>query len=384
MPALPYRAELVSGVGRIATSESEVMFMRRVVQWATGPVGRHAVAAVVDHPDLELVGAYVYSDDKVGRDVGEVSGVGPVGTMTTRNRDQILALDADCVLYMAQGDANPKAALDDICALLASGKNVVSTAVTPLIYPASMGPRVVERLEHACLEGGTTFHATGIEPGWASEVLPIAISGIFRYIDSLLVQEILDYSTYDNTFMLFDVLGFGRAPQGEGVLGADPAVVAGVFRAPLMLVADGLGAVIDEFTFDRQVWTTDIAFDIAAGRIEAGTVAALRFSASAVVDGRPALTVEHITRVSKEAAPEWPHGGGWKLTVDGLPSMVLEAKISVQGEDENDQACLGTAMHAVHAVVPVCEAQPGIKTFLDLPTIIGRHVLRSPTVLSGC
>jgi hypothetical protein len=167
------------------------------------------------------------------------------------------------------------------------------------------------------------------------------------------------------------------------VLGADPAVVGGVFRAPLMLVADGFEAAIDEFIFDRQVWTTDVAFDIAAGHIEAGTVAALRFSASAVIDGRPALTVEHVTRVSKEAAPEWPQGGGWKLTVDGLPSMVLEAKIAVHGEDENDQGCLGTAMHAVHAVVPVCEAQPGIKTFLDLPTIIGRHVLRPPTILSG-
>src|SRR5665213_1909199 len=101
--------------------------MRRVVQWGTGPVGRHSVAAVVAHPDLELVGAYVYSDHKEGRDVGEISGIGPVGTTTTMNRDEILALDADCVLYMAQGDANPTAALDDICGLLASGKNVVST-----------------------------------------------------------------------------------------------------------------------------------------------------------------------------------------------------------------------------------------------------------------
>jgi hypothetical protein len=255
--------------------------VRSVVQWATGPVGRHAIAAVIDHPDLELVGAFGYRGDKVGRDVGEISGIGPVGVTVTGDREEILALDADCVLYMAQGDTNPKAAIDDICALLASGKNVVSTAVTPLIYPASMGPRVVDRLEHACADGATSFHATGIEPGWASEVLPLAMSGIFRSIDSLLVQEVLDYSSYDNAFMLFDVMGFGRAPDATDVLGADPAVVAGVFRAPLMLMADGFGAAIEEFAFDRQVWPTYEAFDIAAGRIEAGTVAALRFSASA-------------------------------------------------------------------------------------------------------
>jgi hypothetical protein len=352
--------------------------MRSVVQWATGPVGRHAVAAVVDHPDLELVGALAYSDDKVGRDVGEISGIGPVGVTVTGDRDDILALDADCVLYMAQGDANPGPALDDICALLASGKNVVSTAVTPLIYPASMGQPLIDRLEQACEEGGSSFHATGIEPGWASEVLPLAMSGIFRYIDSLVVQELLDYSSYDNAFMLFDVMGFGRAPDAKDVIGADPALLGGVFRAPLMLVADALGAVIDDFAFDRQVWTTDVAFDVAAGRIEVGTVAALRFSATAIIEGRRALTVEHVTRLSDDAAPAWPRGRGWKVTVDGLPSMVLEAQVAVHGEDENDQGCLGTAMHAVHAIVPVCEAEPGIKTFLDLPTIVGRHALRRP------
>jgi 2,4-diaminopentanoate dehydrogenase len=152
-----------------------------------------------------------------------------------------------------------------------------------------------------------------------------------------------------------------------------------VFRAPLMLVADGLGATIDDFVFDRQVRVTERGFDIAAGRIEAGTVAAMRFSAAAIVDGREALKVEHITRIAADAAPDWPTGRGWKVSVEGLPSMVLEAKIGVHGEDENDQGCLATASHAVHAVVPVCEAQPGIKTFLDLPTIIGRHVLRRPT-----
>lgn len=355
----------------------------RVIQWATGPVGRHAVAAMVDHPDIEVVGAFVYSDDKVGRDVGDVCGISPVGVLTTQDRDEILRLDADCVLYMAQGDANPAPALDDICALLASGKNVISTAVTPLIYPDSMGPEVVARIENACLDGGTSFHATGIEPGWASEVLPLTMSGIFRFIDSLVVQELLDYSSYDNPFMLFDVMGFGRAPDASDVIGTDPSLLAGVFRAPLMLVADAFGSTIDEFTFDRQTVVTDDAFDVAAGRIERGTVEALRFSATAVVNGRPALTVEHITRLRADSAPEWPSGRGWKVTVDGLPSMLLESSIAVEGEDENDQGCLGTAMHAVHAIQPVCAAAPGIRTFLDLPTIVGRHVFRRPTTLVG-
>jgi hypothetical protein len=118
------------------------------------------------------------------------------------------------------------------------------------------------------------------------------------------------------------------------------------------------------------------AFDIAAGRVEAGTVSGKRYSFTAVIDGRPALKVEHVTRLASDVAPHWPTGRGWKVTVEGAPSMVLEAHIGAHGEDENDQACLGTAMHAVHAIAPVCAAVPGIRTFLDLPMIVGRHVFR--------
>ena len=347
----------------------------RVVQWGTGPVGRHAIAATVDHPDLELVGAFVYAAEKVGRDAGDIAGIGPVGVLATGDRDEIAALDADCVLYMAQGDANPAPAIEDICALLASGKDVVSTAVTPLIYPAAMGPEVVARLEEACTAGGSTFHATGIEPGWAAEVLPLVLSGVLHRVDSIVVQELMDYAHYDNAFMLFDVMGFGRLPDDPTVIGRDPALLGGVFTASLMLVAEGLGASIDGFTFDRQVVTAPDAFTVDAGRIEVGTVEALRFSATAVVDDRPALTVEHITRLRPGSAPDWPDGRGWRVAVAGTPSMLLEATIAVAGEDENDQGCLATAMHAVHSVAPVRAAGPGIATFLDLPTIVGRHVL---------
>lgn len=348
--------------------------MLRVIQWATGSVGKHAVAAVHSHPDLELVGALVYSDRKAGRDVGEVCGIAPVGVSTTKDPDEIIAMDADCALYMPQGEMDPMGALDDICRLLASGKNVVSTAVTALIYPRSMGRRVVDRLEAACAQGGTSFHGTGIEPGWAAEVLPLTMSALFARIDSLLVQELMDYTTYDSADMLFDIMGFGRRPD-EPVPMADAALAGLTFRAPLMLLADGLGAAVDDFVYHREVALAEEAFDITAGRIEAGTVAAQRFGYTAVIDGRPALTVEHITRLGDEQAPDWPTGRGWKVTIEGRPSMVLESMIATHGEDETDQGCLGTAMHAVHAISPVCAAAPGIRTFLDLPMITGRGVL---------
>ena len=348
--------------------------MLRVIQWATGTVGRQAVAAIHEHPDLKLVGALVYSDDKAGRDIGEVCGIGPIGVKATKDKEEILALDADCVLYCPQGEMNPDGAIDDICRLLAAGKNVVSTALTVLIYPKAAGPEVVERLEAACRTGGTSFHGTGIEPGWAGEVLPLTMSCLFRRIDHLLVQEILDYSSYGSAMMLFDGMGFGRPPQGP-LKGESSGPPAGAYGAPIMMMADALGAEIETVIARYELQVAEAPFDIRAGRIEKGMVSAKRYSFTAVVDGREALTVEHVTRLRPDQAPDWPKGRGWKVTVDGAPSMILESHIGVHGEDENDQGCLGTAMHAVHAVVPVCAAQPGIRTFLDLPMIIGRHVL---------
>jgi hypothetical protein len=156
---------------------------------------------------------------------------------------------------------------------------------------------------------------------------------------------------------------------------ADANLAGVTFRAPLMLLADGLGATVDDFVYDREVAVAARAFDVKAGRIEAGTVSAQRFGYSAIIGGRRALTVEHITRLGDDQAPDWPTGRGWKVTVEGRPSMVLESRIATHGEDETEQGCLGTAMHAVHAIAPVCAATPGIRTFLDLPTIVGRGVL---------
>ena len=342
----------------------------RVVQWATGTVGAKVVEAVVGLDGFELVGAYVYSPDKAGRDAGEICGIAPVGVTATSDIDEILALPADCVVYAAQGEMDPAGAVADICRLLESGKNVVSTAVTGLIFPTSLGAEVAEQLTASCVTGATSFHATGIEPGWAAEVLPLTMSGLSRHIDSVLVQELMDYSTYASRDMLVDIMGFGQAPDAEVPM-ADGDLVGGTFRAPILLLAAGLGVQIEEFRYRRQVATTSTGLEVTAGRIEVGTVSAQRFGYSGLVGDRPVITIEHITRLGPDEAPDWPTGRGWRVEIEGAPSMSMQVDIARHGEDETEQGCLGTAMHAVHAIAPVCAAGPGIVTFLDLPMIIG-------------
>lgn len=348
--------------------------MHRVIQWATGTVGRHAIRAICASSDLTLVGAYVYSPDKAGRDVGDICGIGSIGVRATNDKAAICALPADCVLYMSQGEDDPQGTIENICLLLASGKNVISTALTALIYPRAAGEEVVARLQAACRAGNTSFHGTGIQPGWAAEVLPLTLSCLFRRIDSLLVREIFDYSTYPSARMLFDTMGFGKPPRPHPPLTLKPGEGA-AFVAPLMLLADALGANIERVIYACEFAVAATALEITAGRIEVGTVAGKRYSFTAMIDGRPAICIEHVTRLGDEVAPGWPTGRGWHVAIDGAPSMRLQSQIAVAGEDANDQACLGTAMHAVHAVRPVCAAAPGIRTFLDLPIIAGRGVL---------
>jgi 2,4-diaminopentanoate dehydrogenase len=202
-------------------------------------------------------------------------------------------------------------------------------------------------------------------------VLPLTLSGLSRRIESVRVQELMDYSTYASSDMLIDVMGFGQLPDTDVPM-ADASLVGGTFKGPILLLAAGLGVEIEEFRYERKVATAATAFDVAAGRIEAGTVSAQRFGYSGLVGGQPVITIEHITRLGETEAPDWPRGRGWRVEIEGAPSMTMEVTIAVHGEDETDQGCLGTAMHAVHSIAPVCAAEPGIVTFLELPMIIGR------------
>jgi hypothetical protein len=347
--------------------------MLNVIQWATGTVSRHAIRAIAQAPDLRLVGAFGYGADKIGRDAGELCGIGPLGVAVSGDRAAILAMPADCVLYMAQGEGKREQVLDDVCQLLASGKNVISTALTELIYPKACGPQIVARLEEACRAGGVSFHATGIEPGWAAEVLPLTLSGLFGRIDNLLVQEILDYASYPSAETL-ERMGFGQPPRPVAPTPI-PLEQGGAFVAPMMMVADALGATIGEIVYQCEVAVAEEGHDVGTVRIEPGTTTGKRYSFTAKIDGREALKVEHVTRLGAHVAPDWPQGRGWYVTVDGAPSMSLRCEIGMHGEDQNDQACLATAMHAVHAIAPVCSAAPGIRTFLDLPVIMGRGSL---------
>jgi len=342
----------------------------RVIQWATGNVGRAALKQLIRNPDLELVGCLVKNPDKHGKDVGELCREGETGVRATTDVAEILSLEADCVCHMplpsAQAGDDPGADLRDICQLLESGKNVVTTV--GYVYPKAYGTEVTAALERACGIGGTSLHGTGANPGWMAEVLPLTLSALSARIDRIYVREVTSFAWYPSHEIIFDMMGLGAAPQESARRSTRFASwLSGLFRESILLLADGLGATVDDVRFETETRLATRPHDIAAGRVEAGTVAALRYRWTAMIGGKPRIEVEAVYKAHDEVAPEWPTTG-FVCQVDGKPNFELDLP-----ESWIDSALTATAMHAVHAIPAVCDAAPGIRTFLDLPLIRGRH-----------
>jgi 4-hydroxy-tetrahydrodipicolinate reductase len=343
----------------------------RVIQWATGTVGIHAVPAIVAHPDLELAGLWVHSDAKAGRDAGELCGIDPVGVVATQDVDALLALDADVVCYTASSDIRPDGVVDDICRMLAGGKHVVGTSFVPLLYPAAAGEGVLERLEAACQEGGTSFYTSGIDPGYGNAGLAIHTLALCKEVRTVRMMEIVNYATWDNAFTMFEIMGFSKTDPTQSLL-LSPGSTALAWGPVLHLVAEAIGLTLDEVRERHEVIYADEDFAITSGPIPKGTISGMRFEIVGVVGGEERLVVEHVTRLRDEDAPEWPQGEGYRILIGGEPNLKVELQLSSDRGDHNHAGCLATAMHVINAIPAVVASEPGVKTMLSLPVYSAR------------
>ena len=344
----------------------------KVIQWATGTVGVHAPAAIAAHPDLELVGLWVHSDAKAGRDAGEICGGPALGVAATQDVDARLDLGADAVCYTANSDVRPDGVIEDVCRILASGANVVSTSYVPLLHPAHAGPGVLDRIEAACQEGGTSFYSSGIDPGFGNAGLAVHALALCREVKSVRMMEIVDYATWDNAFTMFEIMGFGKPDTSRSLLLA-PGSTSLAWGPVLHVVADAIGLTLDTVTERHEVLIAEDDFEIASGPIAAGTISGMRFEIVGTVDGEERIVVEHVTRLREGDAPDWPQGSGYRILIEGEPHLKLELELSSDHGDHNHAGCLATAMHVINAIPAVVAASPGVKTVLDLP-VYSAHV----------
>jgi 2,4-diaminopentanoate dehydrogenase len=348
----------------------------RVIQWGTGNVGTFSLRAIIEHPELELVGVCVHSEAKSGKDAGELCGLAPVGVRATNDVDAILRLDAECVCYTATANVRPFEAIEDLCRILESGKDVVSCSVVPLVHPRSFISELRDKLANACQKGGASFFTSGIDPGFANDMLPLMLTGLCGHWQEVRVLEIINYATYDQPEVLFETMGFGKHMDDTPLL-LTPGTLEFAWGGTVNLLAEGLGVKLDEITASYEKLPAKKPIRIGARTVETGTMAALRFEVRGVVAGKAAIVVEHVTRLDDDLAPDWPRGkGSYRVIIKGYPAMRCEFEF----EDEHGDHAVGgvilTATRLVNAIPAVYRSAPGLLSALDLPVITAKGLYR--------
>lgn len=343
----------------------------RVVVWGTGNMGRASIRAVDAHPGLTLAGVVVANPDKVGRDAGELADLGrPLGVLATDDVDAALA-GADAVAYMASGDIRPDAAADDVARALRAGAVVVTPAIYALYDPRSAPAELRDPLLAAAKEGGSALFVSGIDPGWGNDLLPVLVSSLAGTVDQVRCQEIFDYSTYDAPDSVRFLVGMGEPMDYEPPMVA-PGVPTMVWGGQVRLVARALGVELDEIreTLERRPLDADVTN--AMGLFAAGTQGALRFEVQGVVAGEPLIVVEHVTRITRDVAPDWPlpadgGDGAHRVVIEGRPRIEVNLEATDEGGNRAAGGNATAANRLVNAIPWLRAASPGLYDGLDVP-----------------
>jgi 2,4-diaminopentanoate dehydrogenase len=349
----------------------------RVAHIGTGNVGRLALRGLITNPAFELTGVCVSSEAKVGRDAGELAGLDVcTGIAATNDLETVLAADPECALYCAMEFNRMGETLAECQRILAAGINFVGSAPVLLQYPWHVLPdKYIAPLEEAAQQGNSSLFVTGIDPGFANDLIPLAFAGTCQSIEQVRCMEIADYATYDGATVMFDVLGFGTPPDVVPMQ-LQPGMLSVSWGTSIRQLATGLGIELDEITETYEREPAPEAFDIAAGHIPKGGQAAVRFEVRGMVKGHPAIVIEHVTRLREDLRPDWAQpaqpGGSYRVEIVGEPSYTVDICPSSRRGDHNHAAIVAAAGRIVNAIPAVVAAPPGIRTTLDLPMITGR------------
>jgi len=355
----------------------------RVIVWGTGFVGKMVIRELADHPSFEIAGVIVNDEEKDGRDAGEIAGIGPIGVKASRDSAAVLARGADAMAYFGPTAEYAGDNIENMCAALRAGMDVVSTSMTPLVYPAACPPGLTEALEKACAESGKSCFTTGVDPGFANDLFPMTLMGLTGRVDSVRIQEILDYSTYAGDYA--GPMGLGEAMDFKAML-ENPAVLIFSWGHTVPMIADAIGVSLDKVDTVWEKWAAPERIDFPLGHVEKGNCAAIRFEIRGWVDGEPRIVVEHCNRLTNAAAPDWPRASmvendAYRVIVKGSPNIEQETAFrGAYDGDANSGGCLSNGMRAVNAIPAVIAARPGLLSALDIPLVPGVGTMRSASV----
>lgn len=353
----------------------------RVALLGTGNCGSLALRQLIEDDRFELVAVWVSSQDKIGKDAGELAHLDvTTGVTAISDMDAVIAAGPDCAVYCAMGDIRPREALADVRALLEAGIDVVGSSPGFLEYPWGVIPdHTIEKVEAAARQGNSSVFITGVDPGFVTDLLPLALASTCQSISQIRTMEIADYASYDGATVMFDVMGFGNE-IGDLPFLYQPGMLSAAWGVGIRQLAAGLGVQVDEIRDSVEQEPAPEDFEVAVGTIKKGTVAAVRFVIEGVVAGEPVIVVEHITRLRGDLRPDWAQpaqeGGSYRVEISGEPSYVMDICPTSRNGDHNYAAILAAAGRIVNAIPDVIDAAPGIRTTLDLPLATGKGTYR--------
>jgi 4-hydroxy-tetrahydrodipicolinate reductase len=349
----------------------------KVAAIGTGNVGKHALTQLITDPRFELTAVWVSSEAKAGKDAAELAGLETsTGIRATTDLDAVLATQPVVAVYTALADNRLPDALEDYRRILAAGVNVVGSSAVFLQHPWQVLPdELIAPIEDAAKAGNASIFVNGIDPGFANDLLPMALAGTCQNIQQIRCMEIINYDTYDSAAVMFDVMGFGGSLDETPML-LQPGVLSLAWGSVVRQLAAGLGIELDEVNETHVRVPAPESFDIAAGRIEKGTTAAIRFEVRGIKDGNVAVVLEHVTRLRDDLCPDWPqpaqHGGSYRIEITGEPSYTLDLCLNSPNGDHNHAGLVATAARVVNAIPAVIDAAPGIVTARELPPVTGK------------
>ena len=329
----------------------------RVIQWYTGSIAREQIRIIQENPELELVGAVVHHENKSGKDVGEIIGSDPIGVTTVGSLDEALKLEADVVLYNA-----PFERYDEILQILAAGMNVIAPSAG--FFPKSRPEH--GDLEAACEKGQATLLGTGVNPGFAGDVLPLVASSLCARVRSVHVQEIGELSGWD-PFMLTEVMKFGTDVEDLEKDAAYFDLMTNSFQQSCRLLAEGLGFDVEEVT--TKPYFARAKTDLLDGKVKAGTVGGIHLQVSVMSKGKPVVTEDLMWRLADDLDPSWaidPDAGEWQVTINGDPTVKLGVTLS-GGGSQVGSGQVATAARMVNSIHDVCSAPPGLLSAANAP-----------------
>jgi hypothetical protein len=341
----------------------------RVVQWTTGNVARQAVKAIVERDDIELVGVYAFSADKVGRDISELADLPqPLGVTATNNVDELIALQPDAVLYMP---LHPD--VDELARLLRAGVNVLTTA--SFLTGRAYGDEARATLEEAARAGNASLFGSGVNPGYADYLTAVA-SSLCRQVDYVRVLESFNIGTWAGDANQ-DELGWGR-PAGDPGHADDIVKATAPFGDAVEALAEMLGAELDDVRCDVAFAHAASDQEVPGRDVKKGTVAGIDAKWFGSIGGRDVIEVNVQWTVAADLDPAWEVAMAYLIEVRGYPQVNVRAEVLPQDFESmtlEEMLAIGsviTAMPVVNAIPSVVSARPGIVTYADLPTQASR------------